>query len=154
MIDWQMIVKKHGPAVWQTAYRLLGNHTDTADCFQETFISALEVAQRQCARNFPALLVWLATARAIVCQKEAGFVPSAMLRMNWLGLLHAAKNSFAVSKLWRNAIFAVIPSLFFHSPLRWNLVPPPGPVYSISNRDTSWPILSRSYIHFWHYAKF
>ena len=65
MIDWQSIINKHGPAVWQTAYRLLGNHTDAADCFQETFISALEVSKRQRVRNFSALLVSLATSRAI-----------------------------------------------------------------------------------------
>ena len=65
VIDWQTIVKKHGPAVWQTAYKLLGNHTDAADCFQETFICALEVSRRQRVRNFSALLVRLATTRAI-----------------------------------------------------------------------------------------
>jgi len=65
VIDWQLIVKKHGPAVWQTAYRLLGNYTDAADCFQETFICALEVSQHQRVRSFPALLARLATARAI-----------------------------------------------------------------------------------------
>ncbi len=98
VIDWQMIVKKHGPAVWQTAYRLLGNNTDAADCFQETFVSALEVSRRQRVRNFSALLVRLATTRAIVCQKEAGLVPSTMLRMNWLGLLYAVKSAL----LFRN----------------------------------------------------
>jgi len=65
VIDWQVIIKKHGPVVWQTAYRLLGNHADAADCFQETFVSALEFCQRQRVRNFPALLARLATARAI-----------------------------------------------------------------------------------------
>jgi RNA polymerase sigma-70 factor (ECF subfamily) len=65
MIDWQSIINKHGPAVWQTVYRLLGNHADAADCFQETFISALEVSKRQRVRNFSALLVNLATSRAI-----------------------------------------------------------------------------------------
>lgn len=65
VIDWQVIVKKYGPLVWQTAYRLLANRTDAADCFQETFVSALEFSRRQHVRNFPALLSWLATARAI-----------------------------------------------------------------------------------------
>jgi RNA polymerase sigma-70 factor (ECF subfamily) len=65
VIDWQVIIEKHGPAVWQTSYRLLGNHADAADCFQETFVSALEFCRRQKARNFSALLVRLATARAI-----------------------------------------------------------------------------------------
>ena len=65
VIDWQAVVNKHGPIVWNTAYRLLGNHTDTADCFQETFVCALEVSRRQHVYSFPALLVRLATARAI-----------------------------------------------------------------------------------------
>jgi len=65
VIDWQVIVKTHGPTVWQTAYRLLGNYEDTADCFQETFVCALEVSRRQRVRNFSALLVRLATSRAI-----------------------------------------------------------------------------------------
>lgn len=65
MIDWQSIINKHGPAVWQTAYRLLGNHADAADCFQETFVSALKVSRKQRVRNFSALLVRLATTRAI-----------------------------------------------------------------------------------------
>ncbi len=65
MIDWQAIIKEHGPAVWQTAYRLLGDRADAADCFQETFVSALEVCRRQHVRNFAALLARLATARAI-----------------------------------------------------------------------------------------
>ena len=65
VIDWQIIIEKHGPAVWQTAYRLLGNRTDAADCFQETFVCALELSRRQRIRNFSALLTRLATTRAI-----------------------------------------------------------------------------------------
>jgi RNA polymerase sigma-70 factor (ECF subfamily) len=63
--DWQAIVKDYGPTVWQTAYRLLGNHADTADCFQDTFLAAFEFAQAQPVRNLPGLLVRLATTRAI-----------------------------------------------------------------------------------------
>jgi RNA polymerase sigma-70 factor (ECF subfamily) len=65
VVDWQVIIEKHGPAVWQTSYRLLGNHADATDCFQETFVSALEFCRRQRVRNFSALLARLATARAI-----------------------------------------------------------------------------------------
>ena len=65
MIDWQVIIEEHGPAVWKTAYRLLGNEADAADCFQETLVSALGISRRQPVRNFPALLTRLATARAI-----------------------------------------------------------------------------------------
>ena len=63
--DWQAIVKEHGPIVWQTAYRLLANHSDTADCFQETFLAALEISRRQQIRNMAGLLQRLATTRAI-----------------------------------------------------------------------------------------
>ena len=65
MIDWQLIIEEHGSAVWQTAYRLLGNDADAADCFQETFVSALKFCRRKQVRNFSALLSRLATARAI-----------------------------------------------------------------------------------------
>lgn len=65
VIDWQTIIAKHGSNVWKTAYRLLGNHDDASDCFQETFVCALEISKRQHVRSFPALLTRLATARAI-----------------------------------------------------------------------------------------
>jgi RNA polymerase sigma-70 factor (ECF subfamily) len=64
-VDWQVIVRKYGPGVWQTVYRLLGNEADAADCFQETFLCVLEVSQRQRVRNFSALLARVATSRAI-----------------------------------------------------------------------------------------
>ena len=64
-IDWQMAVEKHGPAVWQKVYRLLGDEADAADCFQETFMSALKVSHRQYIYNLGGLLDRLATARAI-----------------------------------------------------------------------------------------
>ena len=65
MQDWQTIVTECGPLVWRTAYRLLGNHADAADCFQETFLAALELSRRQPVRNMSGLLVRLATTRAI-----------------------------------------------------------------------------------------
>lgn len=71
-VDWQVIVKQHGPIVWQTAYRLLGNYADTADCFQETFICAVQIWRRQRVRNFAALLYRLATARAIDQLRQRG----------------------------------------------------------------------------------
>ncbi len=58
--------------VWRTAYRLLGNHADTADCFQDTFLAALEVSRRQPVRNIAGLLVRLATTRAIDRLRQRG----------------------------------------------------------------------------------
>jgi len=65
MTDWQRILEKHRSTVWQTAYRLLGNGADAADCLQDTFVSALEVSRRQRIRNWPGLLRRLATTRAL-----------------------------------------------------------------------------------------
>ena len=51
--------------MWKTAYRLLDNHADAAEVFSETFVSALEFSKRQRVRRFSALLVRIATAKAI-----------------------------------------------------------------------------------------
>ena len=65
MTDWQLIVDKHGGLVWQIAYRLVGNHADAADCFQEAFVTAFEMSRRERVRNMKALLARLVTLRAI-----------------------------------------------------------------------------------------
>lgn len=72
VLDWQAIVEQNGPRVWQTAYRLLGDHTDAVDCFQETFLAALQISQAQQVRSFPALLMRLATTCAIDRLRERG----------------------------------------------------------------------------------
>jgi len=51
--------------VWRTGYRLLTSATDAADCYQDTFLSALDVSRRQDVRNWPALLQRLAMTRAL-----------------------------------------------------------------------------------------
>ena len=65
MPDWQEIVSRHSPTVWRTAYRLLGNRAEAADCLQETFLAALEISRRQKVRNWPGLLIRLCTYRAL-----------------------------------------------------------------------------------------
>lgn len=65
MTDWPTILRDHGPLVWRTAYRLLGRHADAEDCFQRTFLAAVELAGREQVRNWPAALRRLATARAL-----------------------------------------------------------------------------------------
>jgi RNA polymerase sigma-70 factor (ECF subfamily) len=65
MTDWPTIVHEHGPLVWRTAFRLLSRHADAADCYQQTFLAAVECAERQAVRDWPALLRRLATARAV-----------------------------------------------------------------------------------------
>jgi RNA polymerase sigma-70 factor, ECF subfamily len=63
--DWKIIVEQHGALVWATAYRLVGNSEDAADCFQETFLEAVKTSRREVVRDWSALLRHLATVRAI-----------------------------------------------------------------------------------------
>src|SRR5688500_13327776 len=65
MTDWEGIVERDGPAVWRTVYRLLGRRADAEDCFQETFLAALELWRRQPVRHPRAALQRIATARAV-----------------------------------------------------------------------------------------
>ena len=44
MPDWEAIIREHGPAVWQTAYRLVNDRADADDCMQETFVAAVGLA--------------------------------------------------------------------------------------------------------------
>jgi RNA polymerase sigma-70 factor, ECF subfamily len=70
MTDWSRIVQEQGAAVWRTVYRLVGREADAADCFQNVFVSALEVARKQTVENWPALLQRLATARSLECLRR------------------------------------------------------------------------------------
>src|SRR5438270_871168 len=70
MTDWSQIVQEHGPMVWRTARRLLDNDADAGDCFQRTFVSALEFARKEAVRNWAALLQRLVTARALECLRQ------------------------------------------------------------------------------------
>ncbi len=65
MTDWPSILRDHGPLVWRTANRLLNDHADASDCFQRTFLAAVELAGRETVRHWPAVLKRLATARAL-----------------------------------------------------------------------------------------
>ena len=65
MVDWDAIVGREGAGVWRTAYRLLGNHADAEDCFQETFLSAFALSRHESFLNPRALLHRLTTARAL-----------------------------------------------------------------------------------------
>lgn len=70
MIDWPNISRRYAPLIWRTAYRLVGNDADAADCLQETFLSALRYSQKQEIRNWPAMLQHLVTARALDCLRR------------------------------------------------------------------------------------
>ena len=65
MTDWDAIVASDGPAVWRTLWRLLADRADVEECFQETFLAALRLAEREEVQSWPAVLCSIATARAM-----------------------------------------------------------------------------------------
>jgi len=65
MTDWSEVVREYGPIVWKTAFRLLNNEADAADCFQNTFVSALKLSRAETVHNWLGLLKRLATARGL-----------------------------------------------------------------------------------------
>ncbi len=65
MTDWSKIVNEHGSLVWNTVFRLVNHEADAADCFQRTFVAALELSAKESVRNWPAVLRRLAISRAI-----------------------------------------------------------------------------------------
>jgi len=83
LIDWNAILGEHSRAVWNTAYRLLGNDADASDCFQEVFADALVFSKKQHIKNFRALLLRLATCRAldILRQRHRKITPMSFEQM-------------------------------------------------------------------------
>lgn len=70
MVDWAQLVQEHGPLVWQTVYRLVGHGADAADCFQNTFVAALQLSRREAVLHWPAMLKRLATTQALDCLRR------------------------------------------------------------------------------------
>jgi RNA polymerase sigma-70 factor, ECF subfamily len=67
---WEEIVRDYSPTIWKTAYRLVGNRDDAADCVQETFLSVMRHGNSKPVANWGALLHRIATARALDCLRK------------------------------------------------------------------------------------
>jgi RNA polymerase sigma-70 factor (ECF subfamily) len=63
--DWDRIVREHGPAVFGTAWRILGHIADTEDVVQEVFLQVYRMQATQPVRHWSALLRQLAACRAL-----------------------------------------------------------------------------------------
>ncbi|MFO0935881.1 MAG: sigma-70 family RNA polymerase sigma factor [Gemmataceae bacterium] len=65
MTDWSAMIRNYGPLVWRTAYRLLTHEADAADCFQQTFLDAVQLERSKTVSHWPAALIRIATTRAL-----------------------------------------------------------------------------------------
>ncbi|MGE3804132.1 MAG: RNA polymerase sigma factor [Gemmataceae bacterium] len=65
MGDWDAFVRRHGPMVFGTAWRILGHTYDTEDVVQEVFLEAHHLQKQNKVRNWGGLLRQLATFRAL-----------------------------------------------------------------------------------------
>jgi len=68
--DWSQVLERHGRVVWRAVRRLVNDDAEAADCFQETFVAALEYSRRHPVRNWSGLLKRLATTTAIDCLRK------------------------------------------------------------------------------------
>jgi RNA polymerase sigma-70 factor (ECF subfamily) len=63
--DWDELCRVHGPMVWSTVYRVLNDHADALDCYQEVFLDAYRRTSGHTVDDWPSLLKWLSVRRAI-----------------------------------------------------------------------------------------
>jgi RNA polymerase sigma-70 factor, ECF subfamily len=59
------IVRRYAPLVWATVFRLLNHHADASDCFQQTFIAALEMGRKEKIRTWEGMLKRIAITKAL-----------------------------------------------------------------------------------------
>lgn len=64
-MKWAEFVRKHGPQVYQIAWRILGHVHDCEDVVQEVFINAHQLFVANEVKHWPTLLHRLTTFRAI-----------------------------------------------------------------------------------------
>jgi len=65
VVDWDRLVREHGPLVAGTAWRILGHAADTEDVVQEVFLQAHRLRMSQPVRSWPALLRRLAATQSL-----------------------------------------------------------------------------------------
>jgi len=65
VIDWDSIVREHGPVVFGTAWRILGHVADAEDVAQEVFLEAYQWPISRPVRSWGGLLRRLSACRAL-----------------------------------------------------------------------------------------
>ena len=70
MPNWSDVVDKYGQLVWRTVRRLVSHEADAADCFQEVFVAAFKISQKDKILSWTATLRHLATVKSIDCLRR------------------------------------------------------------------------------------
>jgi RNA polymerase sigma-70 factor (ECF subfamily) len=65
LVDWEQLVRGQGPSVFAAAWRVLGHAADAEDVVQDVFTEAYRLHRTNAVRNWPGLLVRMATCRAL-----------------------------------------------------------------------------------------
>jgi RNA polymerase sigma-70 factor (ECF subfamily) len=65
VIDWDKLVREHGPVVFGTAWRILGHAADAEDVTQEVFLEAYQWPLTRPVRSWGGLLRRLSACRAL-----------------------------------------------------------------------------------------
>ena len=79
MTEWDQIVRKHGPCVYQTAWRLVGDADMAEEVVEEVFREARRCDRARRLRAWGAVLCYLAAVRgwARLCESRAAWMPPA-----------------------------------------------------------------------------
>jgi RNA polymerase sigma-70 factor, ECF subfamily len=65
MPDWHQLREQFGPLVWTTVYRILADHAEASDCFQDVFAEVFKRGSEDSVRDWAAFLRWLSVRRAL-----------------------------------------------------------------------------------------
>jgi RNA polymerase sigma-70 factor (ECF subfamily) len=65
MHELEEVRRRYGPVVWKTVYRILRDHSEALDCYQDVFCEILQRLWEGGVDNWPGYLRWLATRRAL-----------------------------------------------------------------------------------------
>jgi RNA polymerase sigma factor (sigma-70 family) len=100
MEDWERIRERYGPLVWKTVYKILGNHTESLDCFQDVFAELLERSTPMAVRGWPAFLRWLAVRRALDRLRKRAAAAKRMAGDDDIATVAAASPAPDTQALW------------------------------------------------------
>jgi RNA polymerase sigma-70 factor (ECF subfamily) len=77
VMDWERIVREHGPMVFRTAWKILGHAADAEDTVQEVFLEAWRMRPADAVDNWGGMLRRVATYRAL--DRRRGRRPTAAI---------------------------------------------------------------------------